>query len=334
MLEMGRRSGGWFERLSRRLSSVPPDKTWVYFADAPEPDELARMAANNAALYHAWERIYCEPPYVANRQVDCVPKARMLWHSADEATGDQRCDLLAAYVRLCPDDHRGWAKLAMSYHAAGRPHDAITAARKANELQPQWYFPSFIRALSEFEAGQNREAIETCQHLLAQAPLDLSIMRIRQRAFEALGESATSLASLREICALHEADIRLKFKLGMSCAKLGLLQEAEAHFARIVEFERGHHAALNNYGYLLALRGEYRLALVACTIACKINRCVSYLDSLGLIHMELGQYDRATELLTEALKIDPGHAEALKHFEQLTARKEKSSACEVHKECK
>lgn len=319
---MGRRAGGWLERLSVALSRIPPDRYWVYLADAPTADELAEMKAGNAERYRAWELMYSEPPYESSGAQPDALRAQMLWNCSVAATGEPRIHYLESYLSIRPDDHRAWAKLALDLYVFGKPREALVAARRARRLKPGWYYARFLMALSAYDARQFKRTLASCRMLLAHAPLDLIVLNTLQYALSALGDRASSMHVLEQLASLDESHTIVKIKLGLAYASLGRLRDAEHQFARAAELDHDSHDAFNNYGYMLALRGEYPLALAACMRAYNIKRTPDNLDSLGFIYMEMGQCDRAKSFLAQALRMKPDHAEAKKHMVELTRRVE------------
>jgi tetratricopeptide (TPR) repeat protein len=106
------------------------------------------------------------------------------------------------------------------------------------------------------------------------------------------------------------------FLLGAAYERTGRRSDAEEVFERLIERVPTHHPALNYLGYMWAEQGENldrALDLVRRAVAAEPEQG-SYLDSLGWVHYQLGDYGLALKYLQRAAVLIPGEAEVQKHL--------------------
>ena len=90
-------------------------------------------------------------------------------------------------------------------------------------------------------------------------------------------------------------------------------------YKRILQLDPESATNLNNYGYLLALSGDYEQALAFCEKACRLERTIHTLDSLGYVYLKMGSAHKARLLFLEALALKPDHKEAVEHLAETEA---------------
>ncbi len=96
----------------------------------------------------------------------------------------------------------------------------------------------------------------------------------------------------------------------------GRTDQAVRYYEEALHRDPENHVVLNNYGYLLADRGE-RLEEAEKMIRKALQkrpREPAYLDSLGWVYYQKGQYKEALPLIEQAVKSDPHNAEVRYHL--------------------
>ena len=96
------------------------------------------------------------------------------------------------------------------------------------------------------------------------------------------------------------------FDLGHSYERAGRIQDAENVFLRLLSLYPDHAGANNYLGYMLAERGE-RLKEAIRYIQKAVNadpQNGAYLDSLGWVYYQMGQYREAMEWLIKAITVE------------------------------
>jgi len=96
------------------------------------------------------------------------------------------------------------------------------------------------------------------------------------------------------------------FDLGHSYERAGQIENAENSFLRLLSLYPDHAGANNYLGYMLAERGE-RLSEAIRYIQKAVNADPengAYLDSLGWVHYQMGNYREAMEWLMKAVTVE------------------------------
>lgn len=140
-------------------------------------------------------------------------------------------------------------------------------------------------------------------------------------------EIGQALALLKNRLEKYPGDTRL---LGMHAH---CLQQSGKHQAsiqthrRIMDLDPENRNSLNSLGYLLVLHGrpeDQKEAMACITRALKSDPTnPAYMDSLGMMYMESGDFDRASRALQQALGRLPDNQEIVEHLQELMDRKKK-----------
>lgn len=129
-------------------------------------------------------------------------------------------------------------------------------------------------------------------------------------ALSRLGRQEEAISALDRTLAVDPAYVEAWVQLGIEYSTLGDVQRSDSAYARALEIDPANALANNNYAYSLSERGEQldqarRMAGVALK-ADPDNP--SYLDTMGWIYYQLGDYEQARFYIRKA--IDNGDASA------------------------
>ncbi|WNG42074.1 tetratricopeptide repeat protein [Archangium violaceum] len=199
------------------------------------------------------------------------------------------------------------------------------------------------------QAGRHEMALALLRDALAERPDDTELRVQYARALERSGEAERAVASLKEGLErkpgpeLHEALAFTLQRQRRATEAMGLLRAAIDREPRepslryvlasvllgqgdedgamtwmrsVLEVDPNHAAAMNFIGYLLAQRGrDYAEAERLVRRALELRPDTgSFLDSLGWIHYQRGDYPRAVEALERAAELEPEEPVILEHL--------------------
>ena len=124
--------------------------------------------------------------------------------------------------------------------------------------------------------------------------------------------------------ALEQAEdsSQVLYWLGAAFERSGDRERATTTFRRLLELDPQYAPALNYLGYMWAERGEnlgQALSFVSRALAREPDNG-AYVDSLGWVHFQLGEYDRARDLLERAARLVPDDAVISEHLGDTYAR--------------
>ena len=134
-------------------------------------------------------------------------------------------------IELLPKDQ--WSveffALAQAYLGAGDTNEALTAAKKALELKPEWDTYEVLGDVLSAR-GQYPEAMDAYQKALASDPKRQSLYRSLGQAQAAAGDYQAAFATYKKSMETVPGDPEAQFQLGAIAARLGRFDEALATF--------------------------------------------------------------------------------------------------------
>jgi tetratricopeptide (TPR) repeat protein len=230
-------------------------------------------------------------------------------------------------------------------------HFAEAAAAYAEVPVTAELFPDarLRRAICLSQAGDSAAALSLLREALSERPDDTELLVQHARVLERSGAPDRAVAALKEALArvpapelyealadtlrrqgrpaeavtlLHDAVERhprepaLRYALGSLLQAQGDEAGSIAWMRSVLEVDPNHAAAMNFIGYLLAQRGRdhdeaERLVRRALELRPDTG---SFLDSLGWIFFQRGDYPRALETLERAVALEPEEPVILEHL--------------------
>lgn len=179
------------------------------------------------------------------------------------------------------DDTELWVHRARAQERAGAPERAVATLKEALERKPA---PELHEALASTLRRQDR--------------------------------SAEAVALLRDAISRQPREPALRYVLATVLLGQGDEDGALTWMRGVLELDPEHAAAMNFIGYLLAQRGRdlaeaERLVRRALRLRPDTG---SFLDSLGWIHYQRGDYPRALQSLERAAELEPEEPVILEHL--------------------
>ena len=178
-------------------------------------------------------------------------------------------------------------------------------------IRQKTYRENLIRLKSAMNAGALKQARDTFQKALSDAPNDFFLHRKYAELLETAGDPAGALAEWRRVCELLPHHPIAYFQLGRLLARQGKTGEAEEYFARAIRIRPEFVEAIDESGQALAKQGKWEQSIAR------------YVQALGLqpndatIHLHLadvlaahGRRAEALANLREAIRLRPGFWEA------------------------
>lgn len=257
---------------------------------------------------------------------------------------------------LAPDRPVYWLRLAETLHLLGRdPVPAMEAARALLPHGDPWL--ANLEGLRRLAAGDAAAAAERFAAALASAPREVDIRLNLSEALSRAGRHDEAMAVVAgqddprlvnqrgnlhvragrfmEAVRDYEAAIRAdpanrtyRENCAAACLEIDLVSRAEELLAALAR-EQPTASVYNLLGNVAGLRGERQRAEVAWAagLALEPNN-VDIRANLAAMHLERGSWQRARELVDEALGIDPAHAHALRLDRRIKDAHERRLACD------
>ena len=136
------------------------------------------------------------------------------------------------------------------------------------------------------------------------------------------GKTGDAVAALEALLVREPRNPNLLFFLGVMCAGMGRLDDAERHYVKLLEVQPGLEKALINLGIVLNRQGRPDAAYARFEAAARANP--EHADArynMARILMGQDEMERAEALLKEVIALDPAHASALNNLGSVRAER-------------
>lgn len=257
--------------------------------DAVGYEGLLEADAGNIALHEDAALVYLE----LGRPVDAVTH-------------------LSASVRLKPESATAHFNLGVASMLAGRPGDAVHEYEEALRIKPE-FAPAHV-SLGNVLADQGKldEALGHYRAAVRWEPARAGAHNNLGFILMGQGKLDDALTSFREALRLDAGSPDAHYNIGLVLHARGAVAEAVQHFRDAVQIKPDWPPALTRLAWVLATAFEdrfrdaneaVRLAERAATLTAR--RDAETLDVLAASYASAGQFDRALQVVGEALRV-PG----------------------------
>jgi tetratricopeptide (TPR) repeat protein len=198
---------------------------------------------------------------------------------------------------------------------AGRHEAALALLREALAERPDEAELWVHQARAEERGGDPERAVATLKEALARKPAP-ELYEALAATLQRQKRSAEAVALLRDAVERMPRETVPRYMLANVLLEQGDEEGAITWMRSVLEVEPDHAAAMNFIGYLLAQRGRdfaeaERLVRRALELRPDTG---SFLDSLGWIHYQRGDYPRALQALQRAAELEPEEPVILEHL--------------------
>ena len=193
---------------------------------------------------------------------------------------------------------------------------AVVSFRKVTELDNQnanaWL------SLSQVYFRQNKfeQMAEALEQAVKVLPDDFQINLLLGVAYNRLGRNEDAVHVLETAVTLNPKNIDALSTLALTYDTMKRFQDSDRIYEQAIKLDPKNHLILNNYGYSLADRGiELERALKMAEEAVRQQpENSSYLDTLGWVYFRLGDYQKARQYVSDAVKAGDASAVIQEHL--------------------
>ena len=293
-------------RFKQREVPVARTRDYVAFTRAVRSDELQSIAIENT--------VAGTPTIPESAKPDELFLAAM--SSLRNENPAQAIELLKRVAQLDPKHKQVWNTLGFAHFTAQAYADAIAAFQKQIELNP--YDENAYRNIGVVYQREQKyaEAVEAFKKQLEVKPLDRASQSLLGVAYREWRKYEEAAVELEKAIALDGESAAVHVNLGQAYLNLKQNEKAVAAFDRGVELDPSA-STWNNVAYELAVNKvdleralRYAESAVAATAAelrnvelsrvtmndmRKVSSLASYWDTLGWVHFQNGNLDKAEE---------------------------------------
>ena len=214
----------------------------------------------------------------------------------------------AEILKIAPDHPGGHFVSGLSLAQQGRHNEAVTALRRAAELDPRgpaWRALGDQLTLLEDQVGADAAYAQSIRASVNDPEL--------MEAAVALCEDKLAVAEhgLRRFLKKHPTDVAAIRMLAEVGARLGRFEDSEKLLARCLELAPSFHAARHNYAIVLHRESKSTEALKQLDLLLKAdpeNPSYKFLRAAALAR--IGEYDTAISIYRDVLAQNPNSARA------------------------
>jgi len=234
----------------------------------------------------------------------------------------RRRDLVGAEVELRlilsehPDHSSARYYLASTYAGMKRPDDAIEQLKEI-ESGDEFFIES--RTLGAYLFRQEErfaEALVMLDELLEVSPKDVKLLNFQAALYRDNGQLFKAVDSVERILEIEPENDRHWFSKGVYLDEAKKRSAALVAMRKAIELNPANANALNYLGYSLAeMKSELGEAEKLIKRAIEVEGENGYfIDSLGWVYFQMGDYERAVVTLERAVSLVPGDAVILEHL--------------------
>jgi len=229
--------------------------------------------------------------------------------------GDPRIAKLQNQVKLNPADAAARLELAGIYEAYRLYDQALEQFTAALSLAPS---EKAILGIVRCDQALNRtwQAIPLLEQFLKESP-SAALWNVLGLMQDTSSDLIAGERALREAVAADPASDQWRNNLGYNLLLQNKTDEAEEEFQKALELNPNSLTTHNNFGILLARRGDLESALKEFQFGA--DEATAH-NNLAVVLMEIGKYEQSREQLVKALALRRNFAPALSNFKLVQER--------------
>ena len=167
-----------------------------------------------------------------------------------------------------------------------------------------------------FDHGQYDKVVDVMERAQKAVPRDARVSLLLGLAYSRMGRSADAINMLEKSYRMNPGDLNTLSSLALEYETAKRYDDAYRIYEEALKIDSTSALILNNYAYSMAERGlqlERALAMAQKAVAAEPDNS-SYLDTLGWIYYQLGQYEKAKEYIAKAVSHDQASSVVHEHL--------------------
>jgi tetratricopeptide (TPR) repeat protein len=272
----------------------------------------------------AFALLAAREPAAATEVLDAARKGkgaepRLAWYAGLVHERLRRFPEAAAAYAEVPEDSQLFpdarVRQAGCLSQAGEHARALALYRVALQAQPEDVNLQVLHARALERSGAPAKAEALLKAALVRKPSP-ELYEALAATYQRQGRAAQAVTLLREAVARRPRDVALLYALGAAYERQGDVERAVTQMRAVLAADRDNAAAMNFIGYVLAQQGRQleeaeRLVLRALELHPDTG---AFLDSLGWVYFQRGEFQRAVLVLEKAAALAPEEPVILEHL--------------------
>ncbi len=187
---------------------------------------------------------------------------------------------------------------------------------KALKNFPDDFVLNIYMGLSLSQENDHEKAEPFLKKTVELQPEDLTALSAYGFTLYSLNKNDEALQVLEKANTIDDTNINILGILGLIYDSKEIYTKSDSIYNRAVDIDPENSTILNNYAYSLSERGlELDRALEMITKALEQDpENSSFLDTMGWVQFQLGNFEKAKEYVEKSLEVDPESATVLEHL--------------------
>ncbi len=216
-----------------------------------------------------------------------------------------------------------YARLGGLYFDNKKYADAINLLEDAVMSFPDDFAINLILGLSLSQSNNFIEAEPYLQKSVELNPKDINALSALGYTLSRLNQNNDAIIYLTKALVLEPNNVDLLGTLGLIYNEQKRFNECDSIYSKALEIDSANALVLNNFAYSLSERGiELQRALKMVSIAVeKDPKNPSYLDTIGWVYYQLGNYESAEINIRKAIDAEPDNSTIVEHLGDVLFKK-------------
>jgi tetratricopeptide (TPR) repeat protein len=281
----------------------------------------------------------------ANKDSTLLPVARKLFLSLDKDSTNWQVKMFLGEIALRERDDslaisyfkevtelarwngEAWIRLGSLYFGNKKYMEAINLLENAVQNFPDNFAINFLLGISYMQLNKYVNAKNYLKKAVDLDSKNVNALSAYGYTLSQLKQPEDAVYYLNEALKISPQNIELLGTLGLIYNTLKKYPESDSIYTQALEVDSANSLVLNNFAYSLAERGiQLQNALkMAKEAVAKDSLNSSYLDTIGWVYYQLGNYELAEKFISEAAKLDNHNATIMEHLGDIAYKKGKKN---------
>jgi tetratricopeptide (TPR) repeat protein len=216
-----------------------------------------------------------------------------------------------------------WIRLGGLFFDNKKYSEAVRLLEEAVQNFPDDFAINLILGLSYTQMSKFSNAKSYLKKAIELNPKDLNALSAYGYTLNQLKQPDEAIFYLNEALKINPKNVDLMGTLGLIYNDQKKFRESDSLYSKAIETDSTNALVLNNYAYSLAERGirlNYALEMAKKAIA-KDSVNSSYLDTIGWVYYQLGDYEFAEKFIKRAADLDKQNAIIMEHLGDVSFKK-------------
>jgi tetratricopeptide (TPR) repeat protein len=281
----------------------------------------------------------------SNKDSTLLPVAKKLFLSLDKDSTNWQVKMFLGEIALREKDDslaisyfkevtelarwngEAWIRLGSLYFDNKKYTEAVNLLEDAVRNFPDNFAINFLLGISYMQLNKYLNAENYLKKAVDLDSKNVNALSAYGYTLNQLKQPEDAVYYLSEALKISPQNVELLGTLGLIYNTLKKYPESDSIYTKALEVDSANSLILNNFAYSLAERGIHlqsalKMAKEAVT---KDSLNSSYLDTIGWVYYQLGNYELAEKFIGEAAKLDNHNATIIEHLGDVTYKKGKKN---------